>query len=112
MKRHRFAPFSFVLGAMLLIVGATFLSGGAGIHAARPVRLWPASIVVIGLTLATWAAARAIRKGPSPAVAGVASDVHAVEEPVQAVETPPIEGQPDLEGPSNGGDAGGDHDDQ
>ena len=68
MKRHRFDPFSFVFGALFLIIGATFMAGGEGIHAVRAVRLWPATIVVIGLTLAIWAAGRAIHREPAVAV--------------------------------------------
>ncbi len=64
MKRHRFDPFSFVFGALFLVVGATFLFGGSGLTAARPVRMWPAGSIVVGVTLTVWAVARAIRREP------------------------------------------------
>ena len=64
MKRHRFDPFSFVFGALFLVVGATFLFGGSGLTAARPVRMWPAGTIVVGVSLAVWAVARAIRHEP------------------------------------------------
>jgi hypothetical protein len=65
-RRHRFDPFSFVFGALFLVVGATFLFGGSGLTAARPVRMWPASTIVVGVSLAVWAVARAIHRDPRP----------------------------------------------
>jgi hypothetical protein len=63
-KRHRFDPFSFVFGALFLVVGATFWFGGSGLTAARPVRMWPAGTIVVGVSLAVWAVARAIHREP------------------------------------------------
>jgi hypothetical protein len=63
-KRHRFDPFSFVFGGLFLVVGATFLFGGSGLTAARPVRMWPAGTIVVGVTLVVWAVARAIHREP------------------------------------------------
>ncbi|MEO8423859.1 MAG: hypothetical protein ABI595_08100 [Actinomycetota bacterium] len=70
MKRHRFDPFSFLFGALFLVVGGTFLFGGSGLEVARPERMWAAATVVIGVSLAVWAVARTIRKEPSPTLAG------------------------------------------
>lgn len=70
MKRHRFDPFSFVFGALFLVVGATFLFGGSGLTAARPVRMWPAATIVVGVSLTLWAVARAIRREPVALIAG------------------------------------------
>jgi hypothetical protein len=79
-KRHRFDPFSFVFGALFLVVGATFLFGGSGLTAARPVRMWPAATVVVGVTLAAWAVARAIHREPkSTAAEAVAAEDGAIE---------------------------------
>ncbi len=81
MKRHRFDPFSFVFGALFLVVGATFLFGGSGLTAARPVRMWPAATIVVGVTLAVWAVARAIHREPkSTAVEAVPAEDGEIEE--------------------------------
>lgn len=80
MKRHRFDPFSFVFGALFLVVGATFLFGGSGLTAARPVRMWPVATIVVGGSLAVWAVARAIHREPiSVAVEAVPADDGEVE---------------------------------
>lgn len=76
MKRHRFDPFSFLFGALFLIVGGTFLFGGSGLEVARPERMWAAATVVVGVALAAWAVARTIRKEPS---ARAADDGEGVE---------------------------------
>jgi hypothetical protein len=113
MKRHRFDPFSFVFGALFLIVGATFMVGGVGIDAVRPVHLWPATIVVIGSSLAIWAVTRAIRAEPAPAgaVAGSEAQIGGRSEHVPAES--PDEHAPALkDGAGDGGDGGGDHDDE
>lgn len=69
MKRHRFDPFSFLFGALFVVVGGTFLFGGSGLDAARPERMWAAATAVVGVSLAVWAVARVIRREPSaPAV--------------------------------------------
>lgn len=70
MRRHRFDPFSFLFGALFLVVGITFLFGRSGVEVARPERLWAAATVVVGASLALWAVARVIRKDRSAAVAG------------------------------------------
>lgn len=70
MKRHRFDPFSFLFGALFLVVGGTFLFGGSGLEVARPERMWVAAAVVVGVSLAVWAVARTIRKEPSATDAG------------------------------------------
>ena len=81
MKRHRFDPFSFVFGALFLVVGATFLFGGSGLTAARPVRMWPAGTIVVGVSLAVWAVALAIHREPrSLAVEAVPAEEGGLEE--------------------------------
>lgn len=70
MKRHRFDPLSFLFGALFLVVGGTFLFGGSGLEVARPERMWATATVVVGVSLAAWAMARAIRREPSATVAG------------------------------------------
>jgi hypothetical protein len=77
MKGHRFDPFSFLFGALFLVVGVTFLFGGSGLDVARPERMWAAATVAVGVTLAVWAVARTIRKEPPSVAPGVDGDVHA-----------------------------------
>lgn len=60
MKRHRFDPFSFLLGALFLSVAISLLLDCEGATAFRPARLWSASLAIIGVGLAGWAIARAI----------------------------------------------------
>jgi len=86
MKRHRFDPASFMFGALFLVIGLTFLTGGRGTDLGHPVRLWPVTIVVVGLSLAIWAVSRAIRPEPSPVVAAA------------VLETPVVEPNPEDEG--------------
>jgi hypothetical protein len=69
MRRHRFDPFSFLFGALFLVVGITFLFGRSGVEVARPERLWAAAAVVVGASLALWAVARVVRKDRSVMVA-------------------------------------------
>ena len=73
MRRHRFDPFSFLFGALFLVVGGTFLFGGSGLDVARPARMWAAATVVVGVSLAAWAVMRVVHKeppAPTPAVGG------------------------------------------
>ena len=77
MKRHRFDPFSFLFGALFLVVGATFLFGGSGLQVARPERMWAAATVVVGVSLAVWAVTRTIRKEPSATAADDGEGVQA-----------------------------------
>ena len=66
MKRHRFDPLSFLLGAMLLVVGLTFLLSG-NFPVIRPSRIWPVAMIGIGLMLGAWALASALnRTRPEP----------------------------------------------
>ena len=79
MRRHRFDPFSFVFGALFVTVGATFLFGGTRVGDVHPVRLWPAAIAVVGITLAISAAARLLR--PAEALDGEGAATAAEVEP-------------------------------
>jgi hypothetical protein len=68
MRRHSFDPFSFLFGVVFLMIGVSFLLSPSGPQVATPFRLWPAAVVLVGLTLSAWAVARAIRPA-APAVA-------------------------------------------
>jgi hypothetical protein len=72
MKRHRFDPLSFLFGVVFLLVGVTFLFGG-GLDQVKPSAFWPATMVVVGLTLAAWVVATALRR-PKPAKVVVVDD--------------------------------------
>lgn len=54
MKRHRFDPFSLLFGAIFLSVGVSFVVGSTIAEAWHGV--WPMIAVVVGATLAVWAA--------------------------------------------------------
>jgi hypothetical protein len=65
-KRHRFDPLSFLLGVALLVVSLTFLLSG-DFPTIRPSRIWPLTLIAVGVTLAVWAIATATRRmRPSP----------------------------------------------
>jgi len=65
-KRHRFDPLSFLLGVALFVVSLTFLLSG-DFPAIRPSRIWPLTLIAVGVTLAVWAVATATRRmRPSP----------------------------------------------
>ena len=110
MNRHRFDPASFMFGALFLVVGLTFLTGGRT-DLGHPVRLWPVTIVVVGLSLAIWAVSRAIRPEPAPlvgtavtdasvAVAGaIPEDEGAAEATTVTAELPPADDADQDEGP-------------
>jgi hypothetical protein len=68
MKRYSFDPFSFLFGACFLTIGVSFLLSPSGPRVATPLRLWPAAVLLVGLTLSAWAVARAVRPG-APAAA-------------------------------------------
>ncbi|MGH2594491.1 MAG: hypothetical protein ACRDH7_00840 [Actinomycetota bacterium] len=100
MKRHRFDPFSFVFGALFMVVGATFLFGGSGLTAARPVRMWPAATIVVGVSLAAWAVGRAVHRETTP----VAVEVIPVEggglvEAAKDATAVPIDDRPEEQRP-------------
>jgi lysylphosphatidylglycerol synthetase-like protein (DUF2156 family) len=65
MKRHRFDPFSFLFGALFVVIGATFVFGSSGPQVARPERMWAAATIVVGASILVWAVARVVRKEPS-----------------------------------------------
>lgn len=54
MKRHRFDPFSFLLGAALLVVALPFLLSG-DFPVIRPSRIWPLAVIGVGVVLGVWA---------------------------------------------------------
>jgi hypothetical protein len=60
MRRHPFDPFSLLFGALFVSVGVSFLAGSTLGEAWRSV--WPMVAVVVGVTLAAWAAASAMRQ--------------------------------------------------
>jgi hypothetical protein len=60
MSRHPFDPFSLLFGALLVSVGASFVAGSTIAEAWRSV--WPMIAVVVGVTLAAWAAVSAFRE--------------------------------------------------
>ena len=67
MRRHRFDPFSLLFGALFVSVGASFLAGSTLAEAWHGVG--PMVAVVVGATLAAWAAATALReprRDPTP----------------------------------------------
>jgi hypothetical protein len=67
MKRHRFDPLSFLLGALLLVIGLPFLLSG-DFPVIRPSRIWPLALIGVGLVLGSWALASVLsRSRPKPA---------------------------------------------
>jgi hypothetical protein len=68
MKRHRFDPLSFLLGALLLVIGLPFLLSG-DFPVIRPSRIWPLALIGVGVVLASWALASVLsRSRPKPAM--------------------------------------------
>jgi hypothetical protein len=61
MKPHRFDPLSFLLGAVLMVFAVTYMVATDG-HVVSGVRLWPATVIVVGLTLAAWGAVASFRR--------------------------------------------------
>ena len=61
MKRHRFDPLSFLLGAALLVVGLPFLLSG-DFPVIRPSRIWPLALIGVGLVLGAWALASVLNR--------------------------------------------------
>jgi hypothetical protein len=61
MKRHRFDPFSFLLGAVLLVVGLPFLLSG-DFPVFRPSRIWPLAMIGVGVVLGLWALASVLNR--------------------------------------------------
>jgi hypothetical protein len=64
MKRHRFDPFSLLFGAIFLSVGVSFVAGSTIGEAWHSV--WPMLAVIVGVTLAAWAAAAAVHERQPP----------------------------------------------
>jgi hypothetical protein len=60
MKRHPFDPFSLLFGALFISVGVSFLAGSTLAEAWRSI--WPMVAVVVGATLAAWAAVSALHE--------------------------------------------------
>jgi hypothetical protein len=100
MKRHRFDPFSFLFGALFLVVGGTFLFGGSGLDVARPARMWAAAAVVVGVSLAAWAVMRVVRKEPPAPIPAVVD--------AEGIDTSPdlFEDDPDPEAATPAGEDG------
>ncbi|MFL5738311.1 MAG: hypothetical protein ACJ76P_13385 [Actinomycetota bacterium] len=67
MKRHRFDPLSFLLGAALLVVALPFLLSG-DFPVIRPSRIWPLAVIGVGIVLGGWALASVLgsRSRPVP----------------------------------------------
>jgi hypothetical protein len=61
MRRHRFDPLSFLLGAALLVVGLPFLLSG-DFPVIRPSRIWPLALIGVGLVLGAWALASVLSR--------------------------------------------------
>jgi hypothetical protein len=61
MKRHRFDPLSFLLGAAVLVVGLPFLLSG-DFPVIRPSRIWPLALIGVGLVLGAWALASVLNR--------------------------------------------------
>jgi hypothetical protein len=75
MRRHGFDPFSLLFGALFVSIGVAFLTGSTIAEAWSSI--WPMVAVVVGLTLAAWAAVSAFRElRPAPADT-IADDVAA-----------------------------------
>jgi len=68
MKRHRFDPLSFLLGAALLVVGLPFLLTG-DFPVIRPSRIWPLALIGVGLVLGAWALASVFNRTKAAAPA-------------------------------------------
>jgi hypothetical protein len=61
MKRHRFDPLSFLLGAALLVVGLPFLVS-SDFPVIQPSRIWPLALIGVGLVLGAWALASVLNR--------------------------------------------------
>jgi hypothetical protein len=61
MRRHRFDPLSFLLGAALLLAGLPFLLSG-DFPVIRPSRIWPLALIGVGLVLGAWALASVLNR--------------------------------------------------
>ena len=61
MKRHRFDPLSFLLGAAVLVVGLPFLLNG-DFPVIRPSRIWPLALIGVGAVLGAWALASVLNR--------------------------------------------------
>ncbi len=84
MRRHAFDPVSFVLGALFMAVGLTFLFGDADIGELHLSVVWPIPLIVVGLLmLVTTARHRApgadARPAPAEGEADEAGPVHTDE---------------------------------
>lgn len=87
MKRHPFDPLSLLFGALFVSVGVSFLAGSTLAEAWRSI--WPMVAVVVGVTLAAWAAVSAMHERQPARVIGEADrgdGSDAVDSP-DAVET-------------------------
>ena len=68
MRRHRFDPLSFLLGAALLVVALPFLLSG-DFPVIRPSRIWPLALIGVGLVLGAWALASVLSRTKTAAPA-------------------------------------------
>jgi hypothetical protein len=64
MRRHPFDPFSFLFGALFVSVGLSFVAGSTIAEAWRSI--WPMVAIVVGITLAAWAAVSAVHQWQPP----------------------------------------------
>jgi hypothetical protein len=92
MRRHRFDPLSFLLGAALLVAGLPFLLS-ADFPVIRPSRIWPLALIGVGLVLGAWALASVLNRTriptPTETLAERSPDY---PEPTTRDETPAEEG--------------------
>ena len=78
MKRHPFDPFSLLFGALFVSVGVSFLAGSTLAESWKSV--WPMVAVVVGVTLASWAAVSATRQArPRRATVAAGDPEHDVD---------------------------------
>jgi len=70
MRRHGFDPLSFVLGALFMAVGLTFLFGDADIGDLHLSVVWPIPLIVVGLLMLVTAAQRRNRQAEADASPG------------------------------------------
>jgi threonine/homoserine/homoserine lactone efflux protein len=97
MKRHRFDPFSFLVGAIFFSLGISIAADG-GSDALRSSHLWPVVIVVLGGALLAWVAIRIVGGD------GRRATVAAVPEPPLGAEPGRVSGPADRpdDGPDDG----------
>ena len=84
MKRHRFDPFSLIVGAIFFAIGIAFVAGSTLGEAWHSV--WPMFAVVVGVMLAAWAIVTTLGQRPRQETVAAADDVR---EPLDSVSEAP-----------------------